>query len=63
MPTLFWQWVFEDMPLGKSLSLAKEDFYRLLWTDTSGRPFARLCILETVLYGDPAATVYNDGLV
>lgn len=62
MPTLFWMRVFEGNSMGKALTLAKEDFYQLLWSDGSGRPFARLCILETVLYGDPAAEIYHEGI-
>ena len=55
MPTMFWQELFEGKNCGNALRDAKWTFYQEIWQDYAGRPFARQCILETVLYGDPAA--------
>jgi hypothetical protein len=55
MPTMFWEELFKGKDTGTALKDAKYKFYQEIWQDFSGRPFARQCILETVLYGDPAA--------
>ncbi len=56
LPTMFWDHLLHyDLEIGWALNRAKEEFLEKIWTDTEGRPFARLCMLETVLYGDPAA--------
>ncbi len=56
MPTMFWDHVLgENKTTGDALRMAKDDFYNKEWTDQSSRPFARVCVLETQLYGDPAA--------
>ena len=58
MPTMFWSRILEDGDsIGWALANAKEQFYSLEWTDANSKPFARVCILETALYGEPAAQV------
>jgi len=56
LPTMFWDALLEyDTDLGHAINLAKTEFLEKIWTDPASQPFARLCILETVLYGEPAA--------
>jgi len=55
MPTMFWEHIFAGESIGTALNHAREDFYLKEWTDEASRPFARLCVMETVLYGEPAA--------
>jgi hypothetical protein len=63
MPTMFWTHLLgEDISVGMALNKAKVDFYAEEWQGESSRPFARLCIMETVLYGDPAALPCHPGL-
>ncbi len=63
MPTMFWGELLDgETSIGAALSAAKETFYAEEWQDDAGRPFARLCLLETVLYGDPGAMVYSPGM-
>lgn len=54
MPTFFWKELFNGKDIGTALKDARSLFYDEIWQDYVGRPFARQCILETVLYGDPA---------
>ncbi|MCK5559331.1 MAG: cell wall-binding repeat-containing protein [Thermoplasmata archaeon] len=62
MPTMFWTHLLgEDITVGMALNKAKADFYDEEWQGESSRPFARLCIMETVLYGDPAALPCHPG--
>lgn len=56
LPTMFWQYLLEyNMEIGWALNEAKDLFLNEIWTDQASKPFAYLCMLETVLYGDPAA--------
>jgi len=55
MPTMFWEELFRGKDCGTALKDAKYTFFEEIWPTYEGRPFARQCILETVLYGDPAA--------
>ena len=56
LPTMFWDHLLHhNLEIGWALNDAKEQFLEEIWTDPAGKPFARLCMLETVLYGDPAA--------
>jgi hypothetical protein len=65
MPTMFWKYLLDhDLSVGVALKNAKQMFYREEWAGGEDvRPFARLCVLETVLYGDPAAVVGHPGFV
>ncbi len=63
VPTMFWSHLLgEDITVGMALNKAKIDFYAEIWQGETSRPFARLCIMETVLYGDPAALPYHPGM-
>ncbi len=56
LPAMFWDSLLKgNMEIGWALNHAKEKFLEEIWTDAASKPFARLCMLETVLYGDPAA--------
>jgi hypothetical protein len=56
MPTMFWHYLLnENEEIGVALNHGKEEFLEEIWTDPASKPFAYLCVLETVLYGDPAA--------
>jgi hypothetical protein len=63
MPTMFWSHLLsEDISVGLAFNKAKVDFYAEVWQGEASRPFARLCIMETVLYGDPAALPCHPGM-
>ncbi|WP_455392243.1 C25 family cysteine peptidase [[Eubacterium] cellulosolvens] len=56
LPTMFWHYLLNNnLEIGVALNKAKEEFLDEIWTDQASKPFAHLCMLETVLYGDPAA--------
>ncbi len=56
MATMYYRHLLEDgMTNGEALNAAKTSFYEVDWLKEGERPFARVCVLETVLYGDPAA--------
>ena len=56
MPTMVWQNLLEEnKDIGTSLKDAKVTFYSEEWGSFTSRPFARICLLETQLYGDPEA--------
>ncbi len=63
LPTMLWEYILDGYPIGLALNKAKEKFLTKVWTDTESKPFAHLCMLETVLYGDPAAQNGNPGLI
>ncbi len=63
MPTMYWDALLgDDLTVGEALRDAKNKFYTVEWTEEASRPFARLCILETVMYGDPAGLPTHPGL-
>jgi hypothetical protein len=62
LPTMFWQELLAGESIGPALNDAKLHFLEEIWTDSASKPFAHLCVLETVLYGDPAAENGNPGL-
>lgn len=63
LTNLFWKYFLgDDLTSGIGLSKGKEEFYKTVWTDDSERPFARVCFLEFVLYGDPAGLPYHPGV-
>ena len=56
LPTMFWHYLLNnDQEIGWALNNAKQMFLEEVWTNSASQPFARLCMLETVLYGDPAS--------
>ncbi len=63
MPTMFWEELLNGYKIGPALNLAKDKFMDIIWTDQEGKPFARLCLLEMVLYGDPAADNEHPGIL
>jgi hypothetical protein len=63
LPTMFWEYLLAGNAQGTSLNKAKEKFLLKVWTDDASKPFAHLCMLETVLYGDPAAENGNPNLI
>jgi len=60
LPTLFWQHIFDGCTQGEALTNARMDFFRLQ-SNPDAMPFTRVCELETVLYGDPAAEFWHEG--
>ena len=63
LPTMFWERLLHGDKIGPALNSAKEKFLETIWTDVESRPFAHLCMLETALYGDPAAVNENPGVI
>jgi hypothetical protein len=62
MPTMFWHYLLNNnQEIGLALNNAKLMFLEEVWTSTENKPFAYLCVLETVLYGDPAASNGHPG--
>ena len=60
-PTLFWTHILEsNASLGQAMTLATTDFYNLQ-DSASAMTFTRVCLLETALYGDPAASFWHEG--
>lgn len=63
LTNLFWKhFLGDDLTAAWGLVEGKEEFYQTVWTSESERPFARVCFLEFVLYGDPAGLPYHPGV-
>gem|GEM_PF-1264866 len=57
--TTFWEdFLGKGIPQGEALRLARERFYFEQYYNEYGR----VCVLETVLYGDPAGISYHPGM-
>jgi hypothetical protein len=63
LPTMFWDALLKGERIGPALNTARLQFLDVIWTDPESKPFARLTMLETVLYGDPAAENGHPGLL
>ena len=55
--------IFDGRASDSDVKQYKEKFLLKVWTDDASKPFAHLCVLETVLYGDPAAENSNPNII